>query len=265
MVGMNTREPIRKPGVLFIGGLVGTIVGVTVAILVHDAMQYRDFRLNDSLVAFPFIYFFAIGLRQFHDRHGWDFLWGLRAALARAGRTHGVSAQGAPPRAATDHTDPRAPINLRRLQLVVSAILTVAAVAYGVYVIVPTYRVFAEEFSDRRAWKAAGWDDEEVRRKANDMCIADCKAQPQRGLFPNEDLNQCESSCSRPGWDPWKTPAPPWWEIPIAFIKSESSMLFYVSTAVIVGPWLFAFLLVRVLPAGVTRFWRWLRAPADVH
>lgn len=265
MVGMSQSDPIRKPGILFIGGLVGTIVGVTVAVLVHYAVGYRDFRSNDSLVAIPFVYFFAIGLRRLHDRYGWNLLAGLRAAVVRRSLARSVETPPVHEAAAVKPLSQPAQFNLRRLQFVISGILIVAAVAYGVSIIVPAYKAFAEEFSERRAWKAAGWDNEEVRRKANDMCMASCAAQPQTGLLPDEDLAQCESGCSRPRWDPWRNTTPPWWETPIAFLKSVwPSMLGYVIAALFV-PWIFGFLVARVLPAGVTKFGRWLRAPDDVH
>jgi hypothetical protein len=261
---MNPSRPIRKPGILFIGGLVGTIVGVTVAILVHDAMHYSDFRLNDSLVALPFVYFFAIGLRQLHDRHGWNLLAGLRAVVARRSPVRSAQTLAEHDAAAVEQNSPPAQFNRRRLQFVISGILTLVAVAYGVSIMVPAYGTFAEDFSERWAWNAARWDNEEVRRKASDMCMAGCNAQPRPSLFPNEDLEQCERGCSRPLWNP--ETAPLWWETPIAFLKSVwPSTLGYVMVTALFGPWLFGFLVVRVLPAWVTRFWRWVRTPDDVH
>jgi hypothetical protein len=157
-----------------------------------------------------------------------------------------------------DHPPPR--INKRRLRLIISGVLTVAAAAYALFLLVPIYESFAEDSFERRIWKAAGFDDPEVRRRAHDACMAGVEAQSFATPFPEEELAQREHLCSQPLSNPW-IPGPPWWETPIAFIKTNASMLFYAAVAVVVGPWLIAFFLVRLLPAGVMTLWRWLRTP----
>jgi hypothetical protein len=160
---------------------------------------------------------------------------------------------------ARDHSQPR--INKRRLQFVVSGILAAVGVVYGLYVLVPAYKSFSDDFFDRQAWKAAGWDDPDVRRKAIDRCMAGVAEQPFTSVEPREELEQRERECTRPGFNPWKS-APPRWETPVAFIDSTlPSMVAYVAGAVLVGPWLVGYLLVDLLPAGVARLWRWLRTP----
>lgn len=157
-----------------------------------------------------------------------------------------------------DHPLPRT--NKRRLQNMICGVLAVAAAIYTLYMVVPAYRAFSEDFLERRVWKAAGFNDPEVRRRAYDACMADFESRPPTSPFPQEELAQRESLCSRPMWNP-ETPAPYWWEVPIAFIKSAPITVVYVAVAVIVSPWLFAFLIVRLLPTGVARLWRWLRTP----
>jgi hypothetical protein len=153
-----------------------------------------------------------------------------------------------------------AQFNRRRLQLVVSVILAAVALAYGIWTLFPGYEPFAESFVEKWNWKAAGWDNAQVRAQDIDRCESGCKAQPQSTPFPREELNACSMMCSRASGNPWKAPIPRW-APQLAFLKASwLSILGYLVVAVFAAPWLCAVLLVRGLPALGIGVWRWLRA-----
>ena len=139
-----------------------------------------------------------------------------------------------------------------------------AAVGYAVYIVAPSYTYFSGgDFQEKWMWKADGFDDPEVRRKAHEGCMAGLKAPANSGAtpFPREDLDQLSAICSRPGWV-IGTPGPSWWETPVAFISSVGAWkIAYRLVAVLFGPWVVGFLVVRPLPTGMARLWRWLTTP----
>lgn len=153
-------------------------------------------------------------------------------------------------------------MNKRRLRLVIAAIVTAAAVAYTAFNYVPAYGAFAEDVRERWLWKARGFDDPEVRRKAYENCMGDMKAGQSAPSSPSE-MWQFDSLCSRPGWIPGE-PMPSWWDTTVAYLKSVgASRVTYVLGAIFVAPWLFAFLMVSAVPATGAGIWRWLKTPDD--
>jgi hypothetical protein len=131
-----------------------------------------------------------------------------------------------------------AQFNRRRLQLVVSVILAAVALAYGIWTLFPGYEPFAESFVEKWNWKAAGWDNAQVRAQDIDRCESGCKAQPQSTPFPREELNACSMMCSRASGNPWKAPIPRW-APQLAFLKASwLSILGYLVVAVFAAPWL---------------------------
>jgi hypothetical protein len=150
--------------------------------------------------------------------------------------------------------------NRTRLQLLICGMVSVVTAIYGVFLLVPTYHAFAEDAEYRWSWKVAGFDDPAVQKKHFDACTASlAKAAPSAGAkFPFEERAQYDSLCSEPSWDPWSgdSQKP---NIPVQFIWFEGlKILIYFALAVVLAPWAFAFLLVRVLPRVTLGLWGWL-------
>jgi hypothetical protein len=126
----------------------------------------------------------------------------------------------------------------------------------------PAYKYFAGNFEEKWLWKARGFDNPDVYHKAYASCMADLKAR-WPGTSASEE-QQYELVCSRAGLIVGE-PMPSWADITVAFLKSVGdAKVAYAIGGIIFGPWLIAFLTVRVLPAGVVRMLlRWLRTPDD--
>jgi hypothetical protein len=152
-------------------------------------------------------------------------------------------------------------VNKRRLQIVVSAAIAVAATVYAISLLVPVYNAYSQEHFDR----LAGWGDERVRQSAIDACSESCKAQPRTGPFPNEDLSACDRMCLQPPVDPWRHRLPAWWETPVGFLRTVWPNALEYSLIGIPGSWFVGLLLVRALPAGVSKVRLWLRTPSDIQ
>jgi hypothetical protein len=198
-------------------------------------------------------------LRSNTHKYGWDLLAALRSRQ-EVPAPNNVPASAEYIDTASKADQPPVKFNRRRLQMVIFGVLTVAAVAYGIWLLKPAYQDFYDNFTEKWAWKVDGWDNEQVRNRDTEMCVGSCKPDRQSGLFPQEELAQCENLCSRPGWDGMKAPGP--WVPRIAFLGANwLTILEYSIAAVLMGPWLFAVLTVRVLPTLGTGIARWLKAP----
>jgi hypothetical protein len=148
-------------------------------------------------------------------------------------------------------------VNKRRLRFALSVVLTVAVVTYAAFGYVPAYKAFAGDFRGRWLWTSRGFDDPEVRRKAYEGCMEDLRSR-WPGHSDAED-RQYDDVCSGPGWIGGE-PVPSWWDATVAYLKSVGApKVAYVIGAIILGPWLFAFLAVTVVPAVMARIWQWLR------
>ena len=219
---MSLGDPIRKPGVLLFGGGIGLAAGCGAVFIAHSALHYAAVTKMDVLLLWPFVYAFAVGARNLHDRYRCDVFALLRQTLHPAIPNQRSQIQIARREPAANGNRKFERINPRRLQILLTGIFTIATVTYAAYVFVPDYQSFSTEYQPwlyRKDWIGA------------------------------------------PG-NVWINPPTRWWEIPLAYIGSVGPMkASYVSLFVFVAPWLLAYLITRLVPVAFTKLNRWLRTP----
>lgn len=144
-----------------------------------------------------------------------------------------------------------------------------AALAYGVHWVVPAYRGFSDHYWDERAWAEMGLSDPTARERHIEACIAAQQSMHSSTPafagtstpYPLEEQSELEISCFQPTWDPWRFTHKPADSVR-AFVGTVwPRLLIYAIGAVLLAPWAAAFVLVRVIPAGMLGVARWLSAP----
>ncbi len=140
------------------------------------------------------------------------------------------------------------PINKRRLQVLIAAPITVIAIAYGVYWLVPNVQEFAHERDERRAYAA---------------CMNGIPS--GGGLIYGPTLAEARTTgelpCFRAMWDPWHDPVEH--SYLLDFVKDHGQTLLTYLSVGLIGPWLLAIFFVRTLPYSLRKIHVWLRTQSD--
>ena len=174
----------------------------------------------------------------------------------------------APLRSAAAPDGRTARINRRRLHLLISGVISMVSVAYGLNELVPDYSNFARNYTDRYYSRAAGMDTMDGWSKHYEKCMKangfdpNPFAQPPYIKDPARD--EMSESCGHVGVDPSVTPPPTSSEIPRAYFRENATnLLGYVGLAVLFGPWAVGVFVVWLAPAGMRLLRSWPTAADD--